>query len=155
MQRVGKPAFHVRINSLGYRGPEIPREKPPGEYRVVMIGDSFTFGDYVDDHETLPAKLEEALRADCAAVRAINAGVMNTTIDSHAQMAERALALEPDLVVLTFYENDVDDLRNPMWRRSSRAIARRSRDFRCRCSTPCSGTPLSGIWRLPSAREGT
>ena len=65
-----KPAlpYQVRINSLGYRGANFPAEKRPGEFRVLAVGDSFTYGDFVDNGETLPARLEEALRARCGNV---------------------------------------------------------------------------------------
>ena len=50
--------FRVTTNALGYRGEDFPLEKPDGEFRVFYVGDSFTFGDFVDDHETMPAMLE-------------------------------------------------------------------------------------------------
>ncbi len=45
---------HVSINSLGYRGPEVERKKYPGRVRILCLGDSFTFGNYVLDHENIP-----------------------------------------------------------------------------------------------------
>ena len=109
----------VRINAHGYRGPEIPAGRDPGEFRVLAIGDSFTFGDFVDDEDTLPAQVEANLRqrdlAGCDSVRVLNAGVGGTTIVTHAEMANRGLVFEPDLVLLTFSENDVTDLQHPMW----------------------------------------
>ncbi|UCF31588.1 MAG: SGNH/GDSL hydrolase family protein [bacterium] len=107
--------YRVRTNYLGYRGEDFPLTKPAGEYRVLMIGDSFTFGSYVDDDQTLPAQLEAALAPLCGNVRVINGGVVGTTIVTHGKMAKRALALDPDLVVLTFFENDLDDLASPPW----------------------------------------
>jgi hypothetical protein len=41
-QIVGK-AIDVRINSLGFRGDEIPLEKAPGTFRIVCTGASTTF----------------------------------------------------------------------------------------------------------------
>lgn len=118
--------FRVRINDLGYRGPDIPQPRPADERRIVMVGDSFTFGDFVEDDETLPAQLEARL-ACAGAIRVINAGVGGSTIDTQAHMVERSLVLEPDLVVLTFYENDVADLGNPLWDQLARNRAVRSR----------------------------
>src|SRR6266853_4879445 len=47
--------FRVTIDSLGYRGANFLPHKPTGETRVVLAGDSFTYGEYVDDDQTLPA----------------------------------------------------------------------------------------------------
>jgi lysophospholipase L1-like esterase len=106
-------AHHVQVNHLGYRGAPITREKRPGEMRILMAGDSFTYGSYVDDEETLPVQLERELSRSCPGVLAINAGVGGTTIDTQSRLIERALPLRPDLVILTFTENDLDDLAGP------------------------------------------
>ena len=103
----------VHVNSLGYRGRELARNKATGEIRILMVGDSFTYGDFVNDEETLPAQLERELQRWCAGIVVVNAGIGGTTIDTHARMVERALPLGPDLVIETFSENDLDDLGDP------------------------------------------
>jgi lysophospholipase L1-like esterase len=100
----------VHTNSLGYRGREFAPTKAAGEIRILMVGDSFTYGEFVNDEETLPARLEHELGRWCAGVRVINAGIGGTTIDTHARMVERALPLRLDLVIETFSENDLEDL---------------------------------------------
>ena len=113
-----KPAlpYHVRINTLGYRGEDFAREKAAGELRLLAVGDSFTYGDFVDGHETLPYLLEAGLRERCdGAVQVVNAGIGGSTIVTHTEMVKRALSLEPDAVLLTFSENDVFDLSAPLW----------------------------------------
>src|SRR5437867_2393662 len=37
-------AYGLRVNRLGFRGGEIPREKPPGVIRYAALGDSVAFG---------------------------------------------------------------------------------------------------------------
>jgi lysophospholipase L1-like esterase len=103
----------ISVNSLGYRGREIDPEPAAGESRVLFAGDSFTWGDLVDDHETLPARLEKRLANHCAGGRVVNAGVGGTTIDGQHEMIRRGLALQPDLVVLMFYDNDIAELASP------------------------------------------
>ena len=105
----------VTINGLGYRGKNFPLSKPPGEIRILMTGDSFTFGDLVDDDKTLPYQLEELLRARCAPIRIINAGLAGSTIDAQSELIERATDLKPDIVVLVFHENDLLDLTASIW----------------------------------------
>jgi len=114
-----KLPFRVTIDSLGYRGTrQISRAKPAGEIRVLMLGDSFTFGYLVDDDKTMSALVESRLQARCAAgqsIRVVNAGLGGSSIETAAVMAERALPLGIDIAVVTFSENDVTDLADPMW----------------------------------------
>ena len=108
--------FAVQIDSLGYRGTGFPVQKRPGELRILAIGDSFTYGDFVDNDSTFPAALQRDLAASCGRpVTVINAGVGGSTITTAIQMLDRAWKLSPDVVLLTFVENDVDDLRSDMW----------------------------------------
>lgn len=100
----------VTINALGYRGAQFPLEKLEGETRVIVVGDSFVYGDYVDDADALPARLEEELRHQCASTRVVNAGVGGSTIIEQLHMARRSVVLRPDLMLLVFSENDLTDL---------------------------------------------
>jgi lysophospholipase L1-like esterase len=104
-------AYTVQVNSLGLRGPEIARTPPPGRTRILALGDSMTFGYYLEEPDTWPARLEARLRAAGADVEVVNAGVGAWSIDSETQfLLERGLALEPDLVVVGYSVNDVEDL---------------------------------------------
>jgi len=106
----------VRIDSFGYRGPDFPLSKKPGERRVLAVGDSFTFGDFVDDEETVPAQIEKQLSRACRQpVTVVNAGVGGTTITTHIEMLRRGWVTGPDVVVLNFTENDITDLKTDMW----------------------------------------
>jgi lysophospholipase L1-like esterase len=108
--------FAVRINSLGFRGRDLALEKAPHELRILAVGDSFTYGDFVDDDETLPSQLEDRLARVCARpVTVINAGVGGSTLDTHLEMTRRGWVTRPDVVLLTFSENDVTDLKDPAW----------------------------------------
>ena len=109
--------YRVRIDSLGYRGQQLPRSKPDGEFRILYVGDSFVFGDFVDDELTLPAQTERALGFRCSPpVRVINAGLGGSTISEHGKMIDRGLSLDPDLVILQFSENDITDFTGAaMW----------------------------------------
>jgi len=100
----------ISINSLGFRGEQVALEKSPGKFRILCLGDSFTFGSYVNDEDTFPHLLGEKLRRQGMSVEVINAGVGGTTIVDQAYFLRKALVVKPDLVLLTFSENDVDDL---------------------------------------------
>ena len=117
----------VSINSLGYRGKEISPLKPASERRIFVAGDSFVFGEFVDDHETMPSQLEALLEANCNGVRVVNAGLLGGTIVGEAHLIERGLVLAPDLVVLVFHENDLENLYSPLWHGLERNRAVKSR----------------------------
>ena len=105
--------YRLTTNSLGYRGPEFPLPRERDEVRILFTGDSFAFGDFVGDDQTLPAQLERHLAGRCGHVRVVNAGLDAASIVDEAHMIERGLALSPDLVILLFSENDVADLNGP------------------------------------------
>lgn len=102
--------YHATINSLGYRGPEFQQIKPPHVIRILCLGDSGTFGQFVNDEETLSANLERMLRQEGHSVEVINGGVPGTTIVDQVEILKRSMSLAPDIVILTFSENDITDL---------------------------------------------
>jgi len=103
----------VTINNIGYRGiRNLEIEKPFGKYRIFCLGDSFVFGDGVNDEETFPASLERHLNSasEQKKYEVINAGISGTTITDHIQMLKKGFALHPDFVIYNVYENDLRDL---------------------------------------------
>jgi lysophospholipase L1-like esterase len=108
--------YRVTINSLGFRGRELSVRKAPGTRRILCLGDSFTYGEFVNDDETFPYYLEGTLRGAGFDVDVVNDGVEDTTIVDHFAFLKKGIAISPDIVILTFYENDIDDLirKEPM-----------------------------------------
>lgn len=99
---------HVRTNQFGLRGPDVPA-RADRELRILVLGDSITFADYVDEAETYPARLERDLQARLPnrVVRVLNAGGPNVgTMDEAGLLDELAAPLRPDLVLVGFYMND-------------------------------------------------
>jgi lysophospholipase L1-like esterase len=104
-------AYQVHINALGLRGPEIDRTAPPGRTRILALGDSNTFGFYLEEPETWPARLEVKLRAAGVDAEVVNGGCGAWSIDSETEfLIERGLELAPDRVLLQFFANDLGDL---------------------------------------------
>jgi hypothetical protein len=104
------PAY--AINSLGLRNDEIPREKPRGIHRILMLGDSFTEGNGVQASETFSSRLQEQLRQTEAGKswQVINAGVGSySPLLELLYLKNGGLALEPDLVILNFDLSDIND----------------------------------------------
>lgn len=99
----------ISINSLGYRGPEVRLSEV--NLRILCLGDSFTFGDYVSDDETFPHMLKKLFDEKFPGrIEVINAGVGGTTIVDQLNFLQKSLRIRPDVVVLTFYENDISGL---------------------------------------------
>jgi lysophospholipase L1-like esterase len=121
------PKERISINSLGFRGPAIRRDKAPGVVRILVVGDSVVFGLNVNDSETLPARLHRELQRRCnTPIEVVNAGVSGSTITGQRELIRRALPLQPDLVVLNFFPNDIGDLigGNSHWSWMERERAR-------------------------------
>src|SRR6478736_270933 len=60
------------VNSLGLRNPEVPPRKRPGSVRIVVIGDSFTFGQGCPDEAVFSRRLEAKLNRPDRAVEVVN-----------------------------------------------------------------------------------
>jgi len=107
---------HVRINSLGLRGP-LPGPKAPGKLRVLGLGDSFVSAFNVEEEETFLAVAEHSLREKLpgGGVEIINAGTPNYGTWHELRVLRRFLPkLEPDTVVLAVYVgNDLEDNLSP------------------------------------------
>jgi lysophospholipase L1-like esterase len=102
----------VNINSLGFRGRDVVVPKPPGHFRVVVIGDSVTMGWGVNDDETFSARLEQRLhkRFPGRSLDVVNLGVGGYDTRQEVTLLKRKVAqLQPDLVIVGFYSNDVPD----------------------------------------------
>lgn len=67
--------FHVTTSARRLRGDTHGEAPAPGALRVAAVGDSVTFGWGVAEAESLPARVEAALRAAGRAVEVLNAGV--------------------------------------------------------------------------------
>ncbi|HZI92816.1 MAG TPA: SGNH/GDSL hydrolase family protein [Patescibacteria group bacterium] len=119
--------FRVTVDNLGFRGVKnIQFQKAPGTLRVLCLGDSYTFGAYVDDGETWPAQLETILREDRPErpVEVINAGISGFTILDELQFfKEHGESLKPDVVVVGFVLNDLADLTRRVSSREMLKIA--------------------------------
>lgn len=101
----------VRVNSLGFRGPELPAEKG-AELRVLCLGDSLVYGQGVADDQTIPAHMERlaAAKRPFQPFRAVNAGVRAyATHQELALLEELGETIAPDVVALFWYHNDFEE----------------------------------------------
>ena len=96
----------LRINSIGLRYDELP-PKAPGEFRVLVLGDSITFGDFVKEEDTLTRRLEALTKGRGRTIRFINAGLPGVgTMEEFYFYMELRDRVDPDLVLIGMYLND-------------------------------------------------
>ena len=123
--------IEARANSQGLRDDEVAIPKPAGVKRVQALGDSFTVGADVEQHDAWPQVLEQLLNEPGKpAVEVVNAGVGGWSPFQYAQFYEHyGDQFEPDLIVVGFFVgNDTyadrfrveDTLTAVMGRRMSR-----------------------------------
>ncbi len=92
-----------RINSLGFRGEEVAREKAPGRRRIICLGQSESFGLYESEGGDWPSRLSRLLEPSQPQAEVINASVVGTSRWSRVQYLEKyLLPLQPDVVILYF-----------------------------------------------------
>jgi GDSL-like Lipase/Acylhydrolase family len=95
----------VRTNDLGFRDvrASIP-PKAPGELRIIVIGDSITFGPGIEYDQLYTSRLEAALRRSHPEVRVINLSVEGYNIIQYeAVLEEVGLGLHPDMVLVGMF----------------------------------------------------
>jgi lysophospholipase L1-like esterase len=102
-------------NSTKFRDFDYPAGKPPGVFRILAAGDSFTQGGGVNGDDTWPKKLERYLNSLAPAppgtiFQVINIGVPgSSTRDQVPLIREEASRYTPDLVILGYCLNDTED----------------------------------------------
>ena len=115
----------VHVNRLELRDPrDYALEKGPHTFRILVLGDSVTFGHGSVYEHTYPYLVEQQLKTWRSDVdwQVWNAAVPGyNTSQELAQLLEVGPRFRPDLVVVGFYENDLIDNR-PL--RSPGAVAR-------------------------------
>ncbi|REJ66579.1 MAG: SGNH/GDSL hydrolase family protein [Planctomycetota bacterium] len=97
----------VVVNEGGYVGPY----RSPGEFaghRIVVLGDSVTFGNKLPYAATYPALMQEKLDPTATQVEVLNFGVGGYDILQYVAMLEARLEMyPPDVVVVGYCLNDI------------------------------------------------
>ena len=117
----------VATNSAKLRDREFPLEKPSGSIRILMLGDSITFGWGVEAVNSVTKQLESEFRNRFPErkIDVINAGVGNyNTAMEVGWFLTKGITYEPDIVVLNYFVNDAEltpTRRGGVFRESSAA----------------------------------
>ena len=127
----------VRVNSAGFRAPEVSLHPPEGVLRVAVLGDSFTEALQVDEQATWVYQLQSRLNgashckllsASAGQVQLLNFGVGGYgTGQELLTWRHLAIRYRPDLVILAIYPgNDITD--NEPTAKSDRPVFRLGSD---------------------------
>lgn len=111
----GEYSFLHTHNSIGFRDQERVSPKPASTFRILAVGDSFTYGAGTDDQGTYPAILERLLQENVSdspkKYEVINAGVSRFFSEPELLLLKGyGPRFEPDIVLIGFTPNDVGDL---------------------------------------------
>jgi hypothetical protein len=115
--RTSEFVMRISINSRGLRDREIAYVKPRDVFRIGLFGDSFTFGEGVQNDETYPKILEQLLNharspnSQAKTIEVLNFGIGKTgTSHQLALYQKEGTKYQLDLVVLGFFAgNDFSD----------------------------------------------
>lgn len=109
---VGRVDVPIRTNSLGLRSPEVEAARPDDAFRILVLGDSVTFGWGVRGEDTFVSQLANLLATLYPGqhIEVINAGVSGYgTWQELKWLEETGLGLSPDLVIVQTHLNDAAD----------------------------------------------
>jgi hypothetical protein len=99
----------VLVNKAGYRERIYKFDKAPGLYRVIVLGDSFTWGVGLAEKERFTNILEKLLseRYPKRSFEVLNFGINGyTTANERNVLGKTRLIFKPDLVIVGFCIND-------------------------------------------------
>lgn len=108
----GKPFaddWGYKLNSRGFKDKEF-LEKTENVYRILGVGDSFSFGAVPYKHNYLTL-LESQLQLENANIEVLNMGIPSIGPKDYLSLiVKEGLVLHPDMVLLSFFiGNDFDD----------------------------------------------
>jgi hypothetical protein len=118
---------HKEINSHGLRDREYSVVKPPHTFRILALGDPFTYGDGVALEETWVKGLERRLNQQLGDTgihfEVLNAGIPGyNTHQELIHLQDVGLQFDPNLVVVEFTLNDAElgmmglkDVKKHLW----------------------------------------
>jgi len=153
----GDPTPEIKINSLGFRDWEIGMD----DTRILVLGDSFTFGMGVNHEEIFTEVMESKLYKGTKARTAfVNAGAIGYTLDNqYLLLKEKMDLVSPSTVIVAFFTgNDVTEFRRHVWETDKNGIPTKLTDVKHfvddenRLRSMEETEPISYFWHFISKR---
>ncbi|MCX8063796.1 MAG: hypothetical protein N3G21_01325 [Candidatus Hydrogenedentes bacterium] len=99
--------YTVKINSIGLRNREVNIPKPENIFRIIVIGDSYTYGWGIEEEQSWVRLIESMLSVPRKKVEVINMGKPGANLNDYLEIARIGIPiLEPDLVILALLQGD-------------------------------------------------
>jgi lysophospholipase L1-like esterase len=111
-QKIRRWKSDIDLNSLGLRDRDYPSAKPQNSKRVLILGDSFTFGSGVNDGslvfaEQLETKLNLEFAGEGRQVEILNGGMEGTLTGEWINLLLKAKdSFTPDVILIVFFLRD-------------------------------------------------
>jgi lysophospholipase L1-like esterase len=96
-------------NSLGFREKEFVTPKPPNVYRIMVLGDSYTWGTGLAEEERYSNRLEALLSSKFPykEIEVLNFGIGGlATVHEREVLAQYQDMVKPDLIIVGMCQND-------------------------------------------------
>lgn len=102
---------NIKLNSINFREREINLNKPDSSYRIVVIGDSFTFGQGIPEKDRVSNIVEAKLGKIKNGIEVLNCGVPGANTVEEIEILKNLLSkARPDFILLQWFINDVEVL---------------------------------------------
>jgi hypothetical protein len=114
-----KPTYHINNDGL-HEEIDYSIEKPPNTFRIVTVGDSFTFGLFLDTQKSWPRQLQKIINTSrCKQkIEVINLGLGRYDAQYEAErFVRKGVKYNPDLVLWLLKDNEflyINELMNPL-----------------------------------------
>lgn len=101
----------VYLNSFGFRDEEFSYNKSNQTFRIAIVGDSVTFGLYINDSSKMFSELLEFyLKDDNLEYEVYNFGIGGySTLQETILINETVLEFKPDMIIIIYILNDIDE----------------------------------------------
>jgi len=103
------PTWEISLNSEGFRDVEFRKEKPSSVFRIICLGDSWTFGWNVGQNQAYPQVLKALLGREFseANFEVFNLGVGGySSLNGLKLLKTRVLDLNPDIAIVGLAMNE-------------------------------------------------
>jgi lysophospholipase L1-like esterase len=108
-----KPMSEVKLNSIGLRDEEYDHPKTANIFRILILGDSFTYGYGVNNRNDLFCKImekrlnDEAILGSDIKIEVLNGGGENKITGDWLELFKKVIiSFQPDIVVAVFTYRD-------------------------------------------------